>query len=205
MGSVILVLITVLLWPIRDFISLQWDNLTLLNHGTEIPPMTITLSVMISITLLYFTLAFLKPVVTARIKVFYCAICYAVSLTWLGLLALFFLGFKFDTRILAALLGMSVVGIMYQLEDYFKEKEIKKYWLFRIILINSGILLIYGVLFGSLSVLLVGLVGVLILVLLFFYLASRKSGLINKIKEGLPAKEKNKALKELEDRLENCC
>jgi len=205
MGAVILVLIAVLLWPIRDFISLQWGNLTFFNHGIEIPSMTITLSVIISITLLYFTLAFLKPIFTARIKVFYCAICYAVSLTWLGLLALFFLGFKFDTRILTALLGMSVVGIMYQLEDYFKEKEIKKYWLFRIILINTGILLIYGVLFGSLSVLLVGLVGVLILVLLFFYLASRKRGIAERVKEVLPGKEKSKALKELEDRLENCC
>ena len=100
---------------------------------------------------------------------------------------------------------MSVVGIMYQLEDYFKKKDIKRFWLFRIVLINAGILLIYGVLFVSFVIFLIGLAGVLILLLLFFYLAARRRGTAERIRETITSKQKGKALKDLEDRLENCC
>ncbi|OGY22679.1 MAG: hypothetical protein A2113_02195 [Candidatus Woykebacteria bacterium GWA1_44_8] len=205
MGTVIVVLIGALIWPIRDFISWQLQNLASFAAGKEISSLTILVSVLISITVLYFLLAYFKPVVTKKIKVFYCAICYAVSLTWLWLLALLVLGFKYDTKILAVLLGMSVVGIMYQLEDYFKKKDIKRFWLFRIVLINAGILLIYGVLFVSFVIFLIGLAGVLILLLLFFYLAARRRGTAERIRETITSKQKGKALKDLEDRLENCC
>jgi len=205
MGVVILALIAALLWPIRDFIARQFQNLTGIAAGREISPLSILVSVLVSITVLYFFLALIKPAVTERIKVFYCAICYAVSITWLWLLALLVLGFKYDTRILAALLGMSVTGIMYQLEDFFKEKNLRRFWLFRIVLINTGIILIYGILFVSPNTVAVGLAGVLILLLFFFYLASGKRGVVERVKESLPTKQKNKALKELENRLENCC
>ena len=205
MGAVIIVLIIALLWPIRDFISSQFKNMSNLALGTEISSITILISVVISITVLYFLLAFLKPIVTRSIKIFFCSICYAISITWLWLLVLLILGFRFDTKILALLLGMSVVGIMYQLEDYFKEKKKKMFWLLRIILIDTGILLIWGIVFGSFVVFLVGLAGVLILILLFFYILSQKESIIEKIEEILPGKKTTKALKELEERLENCC
>jgi cytochrome c biogenesis protein CcdA len=205
MGSIIIVLISALIWPIRDFLSIQFQNLADFAGGKEISSEVILAGVLILITTLYFLLAYAKPAITKKINLFYCAICYAVSLTWLGLLALLILGYKFDTNILAALLGMSVTGIMYQLESFFKENNIKRFWLFRIILVNVGIALIYGIIFNSSGVLLVGLLGVLILILLFFYLASRKNPDISKPKGASSGKKKGKALSELENRLENCC
>jgi cytochrome c biogenesis protein CcdA/thiol-disulfide isomerase/thioredoxin len=202
MGIIIMVLIIAMLWPIWDFISFQLKNLSSLFGEREISSITILIAVIISITVFYFLLAYLKPIVTRKIKVFFCAICYAVAATWLWLLALLILGFKFDTKILALLLGMSVVGIMYQLEKYFAERNLKGFWLLRIILIDVGILLICGILFISLNIFLAGLAGVLILILLFFYLAVPRK---IEIEEAPPTKEKNKALKELSDRLENCC
>lgn len=45
-----------------------------------------------------------------------CAICLAVSLTWLGLLALYHLGEFSDSVILALLVGQSITGIYFLFE-----------------------------------------------------------------------------------------
>ena len=47
----------------------------------------------------------------------YCPICAGVSLTWMWLLALYFLGYHEETVLVGILMGGSVVGIMYKLKN----------------------------------------------------------------------------------------
>jgi len=99
---------------------------------------------------------------------------------------------------------MSIAGIMYQLEDYFKEKKKKMFWLFRIILIDTSILLVWGLVSGLGIVFLLGLAGILLLVIIFFYIFSQEEPKDQKKEKELSSKKKT-AIKELSERLENCC
>jgi len=100
---------------------------------------------LILIPALYFAVALLKPYFEKTIPFRICAICLAVSLTWLGLLPLFFLG-KIEAEPIAILMGMSVTGIMYKFEEVFKQHKLKNFWFVRVILIIGGFYLIYSVL-----------------------------------------------------------
>ncbi|MDP2648627.1 MAG: hypothetical protein Q8P19_01870 [bacterium] len=51
-----------------------------------------------------------------------CAACAAVSTTWLGLLALLFLGKDVDPLMIGILMGGSVVGVMYLLREKLPEE-----------------------------------------------------------------------------------
>ena len=70
-----------------------------------------------SSTLIILTMLFVLYVVfrfTLGLEV--CALCAAVSTTWLGLLVMKLIGFEIDSLIIGILMGGSAVGIMYLLE-----------------------------------------------------------------------------------------
>ena len=74
-------------------------------------------------TLIALTVLFVFYIVlrsTLKLKV--CALCAAVSTTWLGLLAMKLSGFDVDLLIIGILMGGSAVGIMYLLEKKMSEK-----------------------------------------------------------------------------------
>ena len=50
------------------------------------------------------------------VKKEFCAVCAAVSVTWIGLLILYYIGSFSDTTLIAILLGQTVVGIFYVVE-----------------------------------------------------------------------------------------
>ena len=70
--------------------------------------------------LLFFVLLLIKKGIKKRIKkrgiTEWCVLCAAVSVTWMILLLLYFLGLFSDTIIIAILLGQTSVGIFYLLE-----------------------------------------------------------------------------------------
>ncbi|NIA02104.1 MAG: hypothetical protein GWP15_01845 [Nitrospirae bacterium] len=93
---------------------------------------------LISIPVLYLFVAFLKPYFQPKIPFKICAICIAVSLTWLGMLVMLFLRKDVSLVTLGILMGMSVVGIMYRLEDFYKKKKIQNFWMVRLVVVVGG-------------------------------------------------------------------
>lgn len=154
--------------------------------------MTIVLLSIISIAILYFLFAFL-PV---RI----CAICGAVSLTWLSLLIGLFLGWHDNVLWLAVMMGGSVVGFAYKLEKHFKRKKLSNFWLIRILIIVLGFLSVYLLLIQNWN--LFGLVLVLGIVLTLLSLPFIKHRPFAKMQDEKILKKK---LDNLVQQLENCC
>lgn len=69
-------------------------------------------TILIGIIILFAILVLLRNSLPAKI----CALCGAVSITWIILLRLFYLGYEIDRTFIGILMGGSVVGIMYLLE-----------------------------------------------------------------------------------------
>ena len=109
-------------------------------------------SVLFLILALFLIFLFLKSYIV-KLTGRFCSICASVSLTWSILLLLKILNYQIDSLIVGILMGGSVVGIMYKLEDYAK-KHNKKLLLFRIIILIIGFLVVYSLikyLWGSLK------------------------------------------------------
>lgn len=99
----------------------------------------------ISITFLYFFLA-LTRLPWRLFKVHICVICASVALTWLVLLVFYLLGYAVDPIVLAILMGGSVVGIMYRLQDMFLKKGWQRFWIFRWSIIIFGLIFVWSIL-----------------------------------------------------------
>lgn len=158
------------------------------------------LAAVLSIIILYFLFALgsktIKKIVGKKI----CAICVAVSLTWFSLLVLKWLGFKIDPLVIAILMGQSIVGIMYKLEEYFQKKELRKFWLVRILIIGGGTLLVYWLLNEAyFMVFLCLLVGFFLLAFVWPMILKKDSK-----KQG-GSKAYQKATSGLEKKMEDCC
>ncbi|MBC8500767.1 MAG: hypothetical protein H8D38_03310 [DPANN group archaeon] len=84
--------------------------------------MTNIFFILISITVLFFVLLFLKELLSRRLKEKFCVICAAVSLTWITLLILYWMDIFNNQIILALLIGESTVGIFYLVDARVKDK-----------------------------------------------------------------------------------
>jgi hypothetical protein len=170
--------------------------------------------VIASITILFFTFAFLITPVTKKIaNVKICAICAASSLTWLALLILRqFNVFEIDSTLIGVLMGGSVVGIMYSLEKYFKSNNIKHFWIVRLLEITGGFYFAYSVAIGDINMILIGLAEILLIFVITIMLISNnknksksKRKAIREKRSEISDKEKQNAIKKLEESLEDCC
>lgn len=99
--------------------------------------------ILIGISALFFILLLVKEIFNKRKKKF-CAICTAVSLTWIILLVLYFLDIFNDKIILALLIGHTSLGIFYLVENKVKEK----FKLFRLPFLLTLIILFYYLIQG---------------------------------------------------------
>lgn len=155
-----------------------------------------------SITVLYFLLAFLSKTIKKIVGKKICAICAAVSLTWLGLLFLWLAGLNIDPLIIAILMGQSIVGIMYKAEEYFKQKKLKKFWLVRILIITLGTLFVYLLLkkIWFTLLILIALAFPIALILWLMIFAEGEKGEAKKT-----SKSFKKAVLDLEKMMEDCC
>lgn len=199
MGVVMIGLVALLLWPLRDFLTLKFQTFSMFGGKILIPSEVLLVAVLLSIVFFYFFLAFFKPTLVGILKINFCAICSAVGITWVWLLLLLIFGFRFDTQILAVLLGMSLTGLMYWFERFFAKKKLARFWLFRITFVVFGLTVIFGLVLAKFEWLLSGLAGFLLLSLGFFVLISRAS---QKTIEGV---KKTRVLSDFEKKLENCC
>ncbi len=71
-----------------------------------------------AIILFFGVLLVLKPLIKKR----YCVLCVSVSLTWIGLLVLFWTKRFADLNTIALLMGQSILGIYFLLEKRLAEK-----------------------------------------------------------------------------------
>ncbi len=99
---------------------------------------------LISIPVIYLAVALIKPYINSKLPFNMCAICAAVSLTWLSLLVMWFMGYTVSILALGILMGMSVTGIMYKSEGLYKNFKIKNFWFVRLVIIIGGF---YGIYF----------------------------------------------------------
>lgn len=121
-----------------------------------------------------------------------CAICTAVSLTWLGLLITYFIGWHHDLLLIGILMGGSVVGFMYKLKKYFIGRDLTNFWLIRILIISFGFSSIYFLLNMEWNKLMwLTIVAVLISFFTLFFIKSKK---VN-----------NVISDDLQDKLDHCC
>src|SRR3989344_3178232 len=79
-------------------------------------------NVILMITVLFFFLLLIKGIFKKWFKKEFCVICAAVSLTWITLLILSWLEIFNDKTIIALLMGMSILGIFYLVENKVKER-----------------------------------------------------------------------------------
>lgn len=146
------------------------------------------ISSVLSIIILYFLAAWLRPLLGRLFGFRPCAICAAVSITWLALLPLWFLGKEVDLLVVALLVGGSIVGLMYRAEK--KLGSGGYFWLLRLLLIVGGISAVYLFL-REVWLWFIIVSFVFIFLLLWVYLAS-----FNKKQPGSG---------ELQKKLEHCC
>lgn len=70
-----------------------------------------------SIVALFFILLALKQVIPSRYADNTCALCLGVSMTWIGLLIASWTGSFQETALLSLLMGSTVLGLFYTIED----------------------------------------------------------------------------------------
>jgi len=118
-----------------------------------------------------------------------CAVCAGVSLTWLWLLGAYWLGYSIDTKIIALLIGGSVVGVAYELKKKMAPTRFLLWW--KLVLIIAGFAAAYGLIEAWWSLFFAGLIPMLLLAILAF----KKRG-------PQPFSEK---VEELKKQMEECC
>lgn len=154
-----------------------------------------------SITFLYFLFALFNQKIRAIIGRKVCAICVAVSLTWLGLLVLWFLEFLVDPMVIGILMGGSVVGVMYQAENFFKKRGLEYFWLVRIIILVFGVAFVYlllAKLWQNLFVLAFASLPLILIVWMVVFGEGKREGM--KINQNT-----KKARLKLKELMEDCC
>jgi len=142
---------------------------------------------LISIPLLYFIIAFTKPYLQKFSPFNICAICLAVSLSWLALLTLWLLGNPVSILAIGILMGMSISGTMYKMEKLFKDKKVQNFWFVRLVLIIGGFYFIVELLNRHWNAATMILIFTIILIILATFLF-----------QGITHKEGTK-------KLDNCC
>lgn len=93
---------------------------------------------LISIPAIFLFIAFTKPHLQPKIKFNLCAICIAVASTWLVLAGIWLFGGKVSPDAIGILMGMSIAGVMYKAENFYKNKKIKNFWFVRLSIIVGG-------------------------------------------------------------------
>ncbi|MBI5370307.1 hypothetical protein HZA85_03920 [Candidatus Uhrbacteria bacterium] len=104
-----------------------------------------------------------------------CAICVAVSLTWILLLVLERTSIFVDPVEMGVLMGMSVTGLMYAVAHLYQKHHLKHLWIARLVVIVGGFLFTTSVLSGRWNIAwLIGVVGLILLVIVSFLLQGVK-------------------------------
>ncbi|PIN73686.1 hypothetical protein COV20_05695 [Candidatus Woesearchaeota archaeon CG10_big_fil_rev_8_21_14_0_10_45_16] len=71
---------------------------------------------------LFLLLLMIKEIFQSKMNVKFCVLCTAVTLTWVSLLVSYKLGYFNDSRIIALLVGNTILGIFYLVEKKVSER-----------------------------------------------------------------------------------
>lgn len=131
-----------------------------------------------------------------------CAICAAVSLTWISIIVLRLFNFYISDIILAVLMGESITGIMYLFENSARKKGKNSMLWLKVVIIILGTLLVYLFITQGFSSATISTLAVSILLVVIIAVKFR-----SKKNENLPKKygRFQKEIKKLEEKFENCC
>ena len=99
-----------------------------------------------------------------------CAICIAVVLTWALCSLLMLGGTSIDPLLIGVLMGMSVTGIMYKVEAFYKSSRLKHFWFARLLIILGGYYFVVLLLQQKWSLALLLGIGVLTLLVIVSFL-----------------------------------
>jgi len=155
---------------------------------------------LISIPIIFLIVAMLKPILPKGLSKKACAICLAVALTWLILLFLSWTGVVVDPMLIGILMGMSVVGMMYKLEDVFQRRQLKHFWLIRLCLVVGGLYFVLAVLSGQWGIaFLLGLILSLVITIVGFLM----QGVTHS--QALRSAHVNGQNKSILKKLDDCC
>lgn len=136
------------------------------------------------IIVLFIALFGVKALLPKRLKEEFCVLCSAVSVSWLTLLVLLWLGTFTDTVLLALLMGTSVTGIF-----YLADAKLERFRFFRLPFFLTLLIVAYAILaWQQIPVKAFALLGVLwvLFLVIFTY-------------------RKNKRVKAFVDRIVACC
>lgn len=123
-----------------------------------------------------------------------CAICAGVSLTWLWLLAARWLGYSIDPIVPAVLMGGSVVGAAYQLENKLPPRRSPLLW--KTLFIPAGFMAVLYLLSGQWVGLVLAILALVVATVSFFYPDDNRG----------PGEDRsNKEVSELERKMDQCC
>lgn len=172
------------------------------------------------IAFLFIVFVLLKKHIESFLNIKVCALCAAVSITWLSSLLLKNLQFiSLSNTIIAILIGQSIVGIMYSYESYAKESKssLNLMWLKKLLIIIAGTTTAYYLIEtnGIVQLCLI-LVSLLILLVFGFWFNNDYDGKIenerikkmhNNDRDDNKKQDSNlkSALLELEKKFERCC
>jgi hypothetical protein len=121
-----------------------------------------------------------------------CPICAGVFLTWLWMLIGYYVfAYNADVRVIALLMGGSVVGAAYTLEKRLPPSRSPGLW--KLIVVPVGFAAVHGVLTEQLSLIITGLI-VLLSAAWYFLRGGQKD-----------APHNRSVVRKLEDQLKNCC
>lgn len=154
-----------------------------------------------SISFLYFFFA-LTGILRAIVRKRVCAVCAAVSFTWIGLLAGYLAGRNIDPIVLALLMGGSVVGFMYTMQGVFEKKGWRNFWFFRWGILALGIPFCWSLLNERWS-LTVSLAAAGIAGGLYGLSFAKKPLPVNEATPKHP--DLDRAKREFEERMKHCC
>ena len=155
---------------------------------------------LISIPVIYFLAAFLKPYTQPKLPFNFCAVCVSVSITWLILLTLWFMGESVSLLSIGILMGMSIAGFMYKMEAFYKKRGIRNFWFVRLTIVVSGFYFVLNLLERRFD-------WVLMIAVLFVLLVSLATFLFQGTTHNDVVKEQERSGKDssIIKKLDNCC
>ncbi len=125
---------------------------------------------LVSIPILYFALAFIKPKIQPKIKWNVCALCISVLLTWAILLVLWAFGIDVPRDLIGIMLGMSVIGSLYKIEPVYTKNKIKNFWFVRIVWAVGGLYAVYLLINAKFGAFVLVFIGIVLLIVLATFL-----------------------------------
>lgn len=155
---------------------------------------------LLTIPLFFFLIALFKSSAQKYAQWNLCAICIAISLTWIFLLILNWTGFTIDPLMIGILMGMSATGLMYQIESTYKKNHLKHLWLTRLVMMTGGFYFILMILENKWS-------AAFVLIMSLFIILGILSFLLQGVThaDALKSAHVDEQKKSLLKKLDNCC